>query len=107
MTAIFADYFSAHDVTAIVFPTTPLPAPAIGDDETTPFGNERVSVWTNLRNTGPVTLTGGAGLSLPVGLTSAGLPVGLELDTLPGGDERLLAIALAWEGVTPPLGGGV
>ena len=41
---------------------------------------------------------GGAGLSLPVGL-ARGLPVGLELDTLPGHDSELLGLGVAIEKV--------
>jgi len=45
------------------------------------------------------------GLSLPAGLTKAGLPVGLELDGPVGSDLRLLALGMAIEttlGVLPP-----
>jgi mandelamide amidase len=36
-------------------------------------------------------------LSVPLGRTQAGLPVGLELDGPAGSDRRLLAIGLALE----------
>ena len=41
---------------------------------------------------------GAAALSLPVGLTR-GLPVGLELDALPGNDAALLALGIAVQAV--------
>ena len=37
---------------------------------------------------------GAAALSVPVGL-SEGLPVGLQLDALPGNDSELLAVGIA------------
>src|SRR5438132_10650188 len=39
------------------------------------------------------------GVSVPIGLTGEGLPVGLELDGPAGSDRRLLAVARAVEGV--------
>jgi mandelamide amidase len=44
-------------------------------------------------------------LSLPAGLTAAGLPVGIELDGPVGSDARLIGIGLAFEavlGTLPP-----
>jgi mandelamide amidase len=52
-----------------------------------------------IRNTDPASNAGIPGLSLPAGLTSQGLPVGLELDGPLGSDARLLAIALGVESV--------
>ena len=99
----FAAYFRNHDLAAIAFPTTALAAAPLGDDETVEHLGERVSIMTYLRNTVPATLTGGPGLSLPIGLTADGLPVGLELDAPPGSDADLLAIGLAWEATAEPL----
>ena len=42
------DHFSAHDVAAIVFPTTPLPAAPIGEDETVMLNGERVPTFSDL-----------------------------------------------------------
>jgi Asp-tRNA(Asn)/Glu-tRNA(Gln) amidotransferase A subunit family amidase len=39
------------------------------------------------------------GISLPVGLTSAGLPVGMEIDGPEQSDRRLLAVARTLESV--------
>jgi mandelamide amidase len=47
---------------------------------------------------------GAAALSVPVGL-ARGLPVGLELDALPGRDSKLLGLGIAVEkviGRVPP-----
>jgi mandelamide amidase len=42
------------------------------------------------------------GLNLPIGEATR-LPVGLELEGLPGGDERLLALGIAIETIFGPL----
>ena len=69
----------------MVFPTTPLAAAKIGEDET-------------------VVLNGGLpGLSVPAGMTRAGLPVGIAIDGPEGGDQELLTIGLALESLLPRL----
>ena len=93
-----ADYFAEHAVEAMIFPTSPVSARPIGDDETIELGGERVPTFpTFIRNTDPGSNAGIPGLSLPTGLTPTGLPVGMELDGPAGSDERLLAVAAAVE----------
>jgi mandelamide amidase len=100
--AAYRRYFRSHEVEAIVFPTTPLPARPIGDDVTVELNGARVPTFTTyIRNTDPGSNAGIPGLSLPAGLTAAGLPIGIELDGPAHGDRRLLAIALAAESVLP------
>ena len=102
--AAYRDYFRRHDVAAVVFPTTPLPAAPIGDDETVLLNGERVPTFpTFIRNTSPGSVAGVPGISVPAALTAAGLPLGLELDGPEGADARLLAVALAVERVLPKL----
>jgi mandelamide amidase len=43
------------------------------------------------------------GLSLPAGMTKAGLPVGIAIDGPQDSDQEVLAIAAALETVLPPL----
>ena len=43
----------------------------------------------------PGSYVGLAGLSIPIGLTVSGLPVGLELDNVEGSDETVLGIGLS------------
>jgi len=100
--AAFRDHFARHDVAAIVFPTTPLPAAPIGDDETVLLNGERVPTFpTFIRNSGPGSVAGIPGISVPAATTAGGLPLGLELDAPAGSDARLLAIAAAVEAVLP------
>ncbi|MCW5771042.1 MAG: indoleacetamide hydrolase [Rhodospirillaceae bacterium] len=102
--AAYANYFRTQRVDAVLFPTTPLPACKIGDDDTTMLNGVSVPTFpTFIRNTGPGSVAGIPGLSLPIGLTSTGLPVGLELDSPAGTDRRLLAIGLAIESILPKL----
>jgi mandelamide amidase len=100
----FRRTFREHNVDAIIFPTTPMPAARIGEDETTSVNGRNVPTFqTYIRNTGPGSVAGIPGISLPAGITKAGLPVGIEIDGPEGGDARLLAIALALEPLLPAL----
>jgi indoleacetamide hydrolase len=68
-------------------------------------GKQVPTFQTYIRNTDPGSNAGIPGLSLPVGLTNSGLPVGLELDGPVNSDRRLLAIGLSMErlfGRLPP-----
>ena len=90
--------FAEHEIEAVIFPTSPVTARPIGDDETIELNGERVPTFaTYIRNTDPGSNAGIPGISLPTGLTPAGLPVGMELDGPAGSDERLLAVAAAIE----------
>jgi len=102
--AAYRDHFERHRVAAVVFPTTPLPAALIGEDETVSLNGERVPTFqTFIRNTSPGSVAGIPGISLPCAMTAGGLPLGLELDGPEGSDARLLAIARAVESVLPKL----
>ena len=75
-----------------IFPTTPLTARPIGQDETVELnGNQQPTFPTFIRNTDLGSNIGAPGISMPIGL-SQGLPVGIELDGLPDKDDHLLAI---------------
>jgi mandelamide amidase len=82
------------DVDAIVFPTAPVTARPIGDDDTIELRGERVGTFeTYTRFTNLAGVLGLPGISLPSGLDDQGLPIGTELDARPGDDDRLLEIA--------------
>lgn len=79
---------------ALVYPTVPLPAPPLGDDDTTELNGRQVPVFpTTIRNTGPGSTAGMPAISLPAGATATGLPIGLSLESLPSRDAGLLAVA--------------
>lgn len=102
----YANVFRAHGVSAIAFPTVPIVAPPIregGPKE--PFGDTIVlngqyaeQGKVLMRNIFIAPRLGAPAISLPAGL-SCGLPVGLELDALPGHDSQLLGVAIAIERV--------
>ncbi|MDF5753581.1 amidase family protein [Spongiactinospora sp. TRM90649] len=105
--AAYAGYFVEHEVSAIVVPTTPLPArphrPS-GQDATVPLNGVEVDTFlTYIRNTDPPSSAGLPCLSIPSGLSGDGLPIGLELVGPAASDTRLLAIGEAIEAALPPL----
>lgn len=91
----YADYFETHSLDAIIFPTTPLPACKLAEDMSTVElnGNQVPTFPTYIRNTDPSSNAGIPGISLPAGLSAAGLPIGIELEAPAGKDRELLAIA--------------
>ena len=97
--AAYSDVVTAGDLDALVFPTTPVEAlPFAGNEETLTLNSREVpTLQTYIRNTNPGSLAGLPGLTVPIGTTPEGLPVGLGLDGPAGGDRDLLAIGLAIE----------
>ena len=94
--------FRDQGAAAVIFPTTPLPAAAIGEDETVIVnGTPRPTFPTFIRNCEPASLAGIPGVSLPAGMTAEGLPVGIEIDGPEGSDAELLGIGAALEAVLP------
>lgn len=110
MQALYAAYFSANKLDAMVFPTVIVPAPLIdavnGSSKLSINGGAPVDTFlTLIRNTDPGSTAGLPGLCLPAGLTKQGLPVSLGLDGPMGSDRTLMAIGLSMEsllGTLPP-----
>jgi mandelamide amidase len=95
---LYADTFAKNKIAALAFPTTPLPAAPIGDDENTKLNGQDVPTFpTFIQNTDPGSNAGIPGLSVPFGRTQAGLPLGLAIDGPAGSDRKLLSIGLALE----------
>ncbi|HEX2541687.1 MAG TPA: indoleacetamide hydrolase [Caldimonas sp.] len=106
--ALYADYFRANRVEAMLFPTTVAAAVPIdtanGSGKFSIDGGPRVDTFgTFIRNTDPGSNAGIPGLAFPAGATASGLPVGLELDGPLGSDRRLMSIGLAMEAVLDKL----
>ena len=80
----------------IITPTVPIPAPRIA-----PLLEDRSRLrpveLLLLRNTRPMNVWGLPAISVPCGLTSAGLPIGLQISGAPGRDAEVLQIAYAFE----------
>ena len=100
MQAAYCECFARHAIEACVFPTTPLTASRIGEDDTVWLCDEPVSTFdAYIRNSGPAGMAGLPSISLAAGLSEDRMPVGLELDAPKGTDHRLLAIGRAVESV--------
>jgi Asp-tRNA(Asn)/Glu-tRNA(Gln) amidotransferase A subunit family amidase len=107
---LYEAYFRDNNLDGMLFPTTIAPAPLIDTEK----GSAEMSIndgqpaptfETMIRNTDPGSNAGIPGLSLFAGMTSSGLPVGLEIDGPVGSDAKLLGLGLAIEallGSAPP-----
>jgi len=101
---LYRDYFARNRLAAVVFPTTLVPAPLIGEETTVPIGSREILFDTAVsRNIAPGSTAGIPALVLPSGLTATGLPVGIEFDAPAGSDRALLALGLSLERVLGPL----
>lgn len=83
-------------VDAVLSPTTPRPAPALGDNAGDPL-----AMYLSDLLTLPASLAGLPALSLPCGATPEGLPLGLQLTTRAFDEETALALGYAYEQVAP------
>lgn len=74
---LYSQTFAKNKIVALAFPTTPLPAAPIGDDEKTKLNGQDVPTFpTFIQNTDPGSNAGIPGITIPIGRTQAGLPVG-------------------------------
>ena len=96
---LYRDYFTKHNVEAILFPTTVLTARPIKDSlNNVTLNSKPVPTFaTYIKNTDPGSNAGIPGMSLPIGAAANGLPIGVELDGPQNSDQRLLALGLAIE----------
>ncbi|HTM37192.1 MAG TPA: amidase [Terriglobales bacterium] len=93
-------------VDLLVTPTTPIPAPRLSD-LVSHVEQLRPTELILLRNTRPANVWGTPAISVPCGLTSEGLPIGLQIVGPSGHDARVLQLAFAFEQsrITPRLPG--
>ena len=88
------------EVDVIAWPTVPAPAPPLDNPTVELPSGLRPADWANSRAGGIGNLAGVPGISVPVGLSSEGLPIGLQLLGAWGHDELLLDAAEALERAT-------
>jgi aspartyl-tRNA(Asn)/glutamyl-tRNA(Gln) amidotransferase subunit A len=88
-------------VDALLTPATPVPAPRLDEREVTVDGVTEDARWWLIRCTRPINVTGHPALSVPCGLTAAGLPIGLQLVGRPFDEATLLRLGHAFEAVSP------
>ena len=83
----------------LLTPTLPQPAFEAGHEVPPGSNMARWTEWTPFSY--PFNLTQQPAASIPCGLTSEGLPVGLQIVGPKGGDDMVLAASAAFEGVMP------
>jgi Asp-tRNA(Asn)/Glu-tRNA(Gln) amidotransferase A subunit family amidase len=104
-----ADQFGRVDVLA--WPTVPAPAPPLEAPIVELPSGTHTADQANVRGGALANLTGTPAISVPVGLSSEGLPIALQLEAAWGRDELLLDAAEAleranerrWVDARPPL----
>jgi mandelamide amidase len=96
---MYQQYFAHSGVTAIVFPTTILAAPKIGEEDMqVEVRGQQIPLDEAIsRNIAPASTAGLPALVLPSGMTAQGLPVALEFDGAAKTDRQLLALGVAFE----------
>jgi len=87
-----ARFFNNHDM--LVCPTVAVPPFPLEQRFPTEIDGEKLTTYIDwMFLTFVITLTGCPAISLPCGLTRAGLPVGLQLVGRPHGDADLIGFA--------------
>ena len=110
LTQQYQQLLQANNISAIVYPTEPILAPPIRAQGDPPGTievngkklNEAQMCVRNIEFTGAV---GAPSLTIPAGLSSVGLPVGLCFETFVGDDTKLMSLGLSLEqtfGRLPP-----
>jgi indoleacetamide hydrolase len=89
----FGQVFDDHGNVAIVFPTTPCTAPLIESQSRFTISDTQVDHLALAKNTIPTSVAGLCGISIPIGLSGQGLPVGIEIDRRARQDRALLDLA--------------
>jgi mandelamide amidase len=101
----FQKAFAEHRLFALAFPTTLTDARLIegSDDQITVDGATMPTWKAYINNTNYLTKGLLAALTLPMGLSSRGLPLGVTFAVLPRHDEELLSLGLSVQPLLPVL----
>jgi aspartyl-tRNA(Asn)/glutamyl-tRNA(Gln) amidotransferase subunit A len=97
----FHEVLASQGIDALVAPTTPIPAPRIGEETVSIKGAKHSVRALLLRLNRPANLAGVPAISVPGGLTKNGLPVGLQFIAAWADEPLLLEIASAFERECP------
>jgi indoleacetamide hydrolase len=103
----FNEAFAHSGAEALLFPTVPCTAPPIEHQSKFTIADQEVSYLVLAKHTIPASGAGLPGISLPIGLSSQHLPVGLEIDAPWGHDRPLLDLARRVEAVVGAAGTGM
>jgi Asp-tRNA(Asn)/Glu-tRNA(Gln) amidotransferase A subunit family amidase len=90
---------------AVIAPTAAIPAPRIdiGGRALTSSGEPANLITTVLRFTAPFNITGQPALALPIGLSSEGLPLSMQIIGRPFDEVSVFQVAAAYEEARGPL----
>lgn len=92
------DYLQAFtQVDVLLGPTSPLPAPQIGQDRVVLGGQDHDLLTAVVACTGPSNMTGMPAMAVPTGFSQEGLPVGVQLIGSYFEEVRLLRVAKVLE----------
>ncbi len=92
-TLIIQDFEKAYkEVDVIIGPTLPSPALPIGATADNPMFGEMADVLTE-----PSSIAGLCGINMPVGFSSKGLPIGMQIIGPQFGEETILKLAYQYE----------
>jgi len=91
-------YFETKGIVALAFPPIMIAAPRVGEDAEVDINGKKTPLYVAMsRNISLGSCASMASLVLPAGMTSDGLPVGMEFDALMGNDRQLLSLGLSFE----------
>jgi aspartyl-tRNA(Asn)/glutamyl-tRNA(Gln) amidotransferase subunit A len=82
-------------VDVIASPVAPTPAFKVGEKVDDPLAMYLCDIYTVSAN-----LAGNPGISVPCGFSKSGLPIGLQLQGAPFGEETLFRVAAMYESAT-------
>lgn len=97
----FHRVLSDNRLDAFVLPTTPIPAPLIGEESISIRESKHPTRALLLRLNRPANLAGVPAVSLPCGLTRGGLPIGLQFVGALANERKLLELAYHFEQACP------
>jgi indoleacetamide hydrolase len=98
LTAAYTAHMREQNLVALVIPAVAAQPPLVGEEHEADVNGEKVSFFAAYgRNTSLAAAASCPGLVMPAGVDVDGLPVGLELDAIPGADRDLLGLGVAVE----------
>ncbi len=101
---IYKDIFLTNNIDVLAFPSTLVPANKLNEQGLYKLGERDVPyLVASSHNVQPATLSGNPGLTIPLGLTSKGLPFAIGFDAPPNKDRKLLAVGMTYEKIKPKI----
>jgi Asp-tRNA(Asn)/Glu-tRNA(Gln) amidotransferase A subunit family amidase len=99
-------HFESLGIVALAFPPIMIVPPKIGEEAEVNIRGQKVPLYVAIsRNIALGSCASMASLVLPAGVTSDGLPVGMEFDALMGNDRQLLSVGVLLEKALGPIPG--